>query len=272
MGRLQLVPDLLPPLEIPLQRREVLHRDLLPLGDPPPGPHPHLHPSWATARVQRVPGVAHALVRHNGEDGVETLAHRLLLHRRRRRHPAPAPSTPIGELERHRVDVEYPHGPVYPLLRPPPVGRHPQPLPQPRAHVPLVPLPLPCGAAPPLHAVVHQRVRAPPLVAARVLQQEEPKRGDEGVQGGLGAVGWLPGDGSGQRGCPLRQSARKDGALLRRVALVRGGSTGVVLAQGEAASRAGGRGAGARPEALQADWGGGVVGPDQAARVKEDKF
>ncbi len=69
-------PDLLPPLEVSVQRGEVLHGDLLPGRDPPPGPDVHVQ----VARVDGVAGVAHALVRHDGEDRVEALAQRRMLH------------------------------------------------------------------------------------------------------------------------------------------------------------------------------------------------
>ena len=91
---------LLPPFEAPVEGGEVLDGYFLPFPDRLTRPDVHLEAS-AVIRVDHVPGVADAVVRHDGEDRVESLAHRhLVVHRHRhpRRHP--------GEVQRHRVHVQ----------------------------------------------------------------------------------------------------------------------------------------------------------------------
>ena len=66
-----LLADLPPPSVVPVEGGEVLHRHLLPRLDVHPRPHVH----HEGGRVDEVPGVAHAVVGHDREDGVAALAH-----------------------------------------------------------------------------------------------------------------------------------------------------------------------------------------------------
>ena len=167
---------LLPALEVPVECREVLHRYFLPFPDGLPRPHVHIEAAAAATvvGVDHVPGVTDAVVRHDGEDGVESLAHRhLVVHRHRhpRRHP--------GKVQRNCVHIQQTHRTPDLVLREH-VGQT-EVVAEEIDDVAVIPRPV-FVAVPAVTEVVHELVRPGPAVPARLLQEQDAQWRDDRVR------------------------------------------------------------------------------------------